>query len=136
MIEIIDVNDSRAVRNKNNVLALYDLMINKKKSEEGMAKYLSPDYIQHNPLIPDGREALFEYVGSLPSSTRFEYRLAVAEGDFVMVHGRYSDNGHPAPWIVVDILRLENGIMVEHWDVIQDEAKRSASGHSMFSGRV
>ena len=58
MIEIIDVNDSRAVRNKNNVLALYDLMINKKKSEEATAKFVSPAYIQHNPLIADGSVAL------------------------------------------------------------------------------
>jgi predicted SnoaL-like aldol condensation-catalyzing enzyme len=60
MIEIIDVNDSRAVRNKNNVLALYDLMINTKKSEEGTAKFVSPAYIQHNPLIADGSIALGE----------------------------------------------------------------------------
>ena len=58
MIEIIDVNDGRAVRNKNNILALYDLMINKKKSEEGTAKFVSAAYIQHNPLIADGSVAL------------------------------------------------------------------------------
>jgi predicted SnoaL-like aldol condensation-catalyzing enzyme len=58
MIEIIDVNDRRAVRNKNNIVALYDLMINKKKSEEATAKFVSPAYIQHNPLIADGSVAL------------------------------------------------------------------------------
>ena len=58
MIEIIDTNDSRAVRNKNNVHALYDLMINTKKSEEGTAKFVSPAFIQHNPQIADGSIAL------------------------------------------------------------------------------
>jgi len=65
MIEIIDVNDSRAVRNKNNILALYDLMINKKKSEEATAKFVSPAYIQHNPLIADGSVALGKFFGQV-----------------------------------------------------------------------
>jgi len=70
--------------------------------------------------------------GLIAISTRFECQLAVAEGDYVMIHGRYSDNGYPANWVVVDILRLEDGILVEHWDVIQNEAKSSASGRPMF----
>ena len=70
MIEIIDTNDSRAVRNKNNVLALYDLMINTKKSEEGTAQYVSPAYIQHNPLIADGSVAL----GKFPDHARTRKR--------------------------------------------------------------
>ena len=61
MIETVDTADSSAVRNKNNVLALYDLMINQKKSEEATAKFLRPDYIQHNPLIADGSVALGQY---------------------------------------------------------------------------
>ena len=58
MIELVDTSNSRAVRNKNNVLAMYDLMINQKRSEDATAKYVSPSYIQHNPLIPDGLVAL------------------------------------------------------------------------------
>ena len=65
MIEIIDGNDSLAIRNKNNVLALYDLMINKKKSEEATAKFVSPAYIQHNPLIADGSVALGKFFGQI-----------------------------------------------------------------------
>lgn len=61
MIVLINPNDSRAVRNKDNVLALYDLMINQKKSEEATAKFVNPDYIQHNPLIADGSVALRQY---------------------------------------------------------------------------
>src|SRR6202140_3593480 len=70
MIEIIDANDSRAVRNKNNVLTLYDLMINTKKSEEGTAKFVSPTYIQHNPLIADGSVALGKFLRPLHAGTR------------------------------------------------------------------
>ncbi|WP_247441082.1 hypothetical protein [Bradyrhizobium sp. CW7] len=61
MIELLDTNDSRAVRNKNNVLALYEQMINQKKSEGATAKFVSPTYVQHNPLIPDGAEALGKF---------------------------------------------------------------------------
>src|SRR5882757_1715634 len=63
MIELVNSNDSRAVRNKDIVLRLYELMINQKKSEEATAKYVSPAYIQHNPLIPDGSEALGKFFG-------------------------------------------------------------------------
>jgi hypothetical protein len=70
MIEIIDANDSRAVRNKNNVLAFYDLMINAKKSEEGTAKFVSPAYIQHNPLIADGSIALGKFFAQITRERR------------------------------------------------------------------
>ena len=56
MIELVDAMDSRAVRNKNNVLGFYDLVINKKRSEESVAQFMAPSYVQHNPLIPDGAE--------------------------------------------------------------------------------
>ena len=64
MIVLVDRNDSPAVRNKDNVLALYDLMIDRKKSEEATAKFVSPDYVQHNPLIADGPVALGKYFDS------------------------------------------------------------------------
>ena len=51
----------------------------------------------------------------------------LAEGNFVMVHGRYSGIGQPANWIIVDIVRLENGVLAEHWDVVEDEATRESS---------
>src|SRR5213593_3943609 len=70
MIVLVDPNDSRAVRSKDNVLALYELMINQKKSEEGTAKFVSPAYIQHNPLIPDGSVALGQFFGKVTRGTR------------------------------------------------------------------
>jgi predicted SnoaL-like aldol condensation-catalyzing enzyme len=118
-------------QNKKIVLEAFDTLFNR-KNIEAARDFWSLDYIQHNPLVADGREGLFEFVSALPATTRFESQLAIAEGDYVMIHGRYSDNGYPTNWVVVDILRLENGIMVEHWDVIQDEAKSSASGRPMF----
>src|SRR5207245_5682843 len=77
MIVLVDPNDSRAVRNKDNVLALYDLMINQKKSEEATAKFVSPAYVQHNPLIPDGPVALGQFFGKVTrAKTRRHNQLA------------------------------------------------------------
>lgn len=70
-------------QNKAIVLEAFDTLFNR-RDFEGARRFWAKDYIQHNPLIPDGREALFDYVGSLPGSTRFEYQLSVAEGDLVM----------------------------------------------------
>jgi len=97
-------------------------------------RFWSPAYIQHSAHVPPGREGLFELVATGAPDLRYECQLAIAEGDFVMLHGRFSGLGLPANWVVVDVLRLEDGVMVEHWDVIQDEATResSAGGYPMF----
>jgi len=77
---------------------------------------------------------LFELVKGLPPTLRYQPGIIFAEGNFVIVHGRFSNIGLPANWIAADILRIEDGILAEHWDVIQDEATResSKSGQSMF----
>ena len=96
--------------------------------------YWSPEYIQHSAHIPPGRDGLFELVRSLPATSRHETELIMADGDLVMVRGRYSGLGQPANWIVVDLIRMQDGVLAEHWDVIEDEATRaqSASGLPMF----
>jgi predicted SnoaL-like aldol condensation-catalyzing enzyme len=96
--------------------------------------FFSPDYVQHSAHIPPGREGLFGLVRSLPPTLRHETERMVAEGDWVMVRGRFSGHGQPAPWIVVDTLRMTDGVLAEHWDVIEDEATRhsSVSGAPMF----
>jgi predicted SnoaL-like aldol condensation-catalyzing enzyme len=66
-------------------------------------------------------------VKSTPATLKYESSLIVAEGDFVILHGRFSGIGLPVNWIAADIVRMENGILVEHWDVIQDEATRELS---------
>ncbi|CAI8782881.1 nuclear transport factor 2 family protein [Pseudomonas sp. fls2-241-R2A-110] len=123
-------------QNKSIVLEAFDTLFNKRDYVAAEA-YWSPAYIQHSALIAPGREGLFDLIKSLPDTLTYEPGVIMAEGDKVMVHGRFSDNGHPAALIAVDIVRLENGILVEHWDVLQDEATTvsSASGLPMFGAR-
>src|SRR5438477_2025589 len=93
---------------------------------------------QHSAHIPPGREGLFGLVKNAPGTLRYENQLILANGDFVMLHGRYSGLGPGIPnWIVVDIVRMENSVLAEHWDVIQDEAARksSKSGLPMFGDK-
>jgi predicted SnoaL-like aldol condensation-catalyzing enzyme len=94
----------------------------------------SPDYIQHNPTIPNGRDAIAALLGSLPEGFRYEPGMVVAEGSVVMIHGRYV-GWAPAPMVAVDIFRVENGRLVEHWDVMQAEvpAHETASKNAMFT---
>jgi predicted SnoaL-like aldol condensation-catalyzing enzyme len=91
------------------------------------------DYIQHNPNIPQGRDALREIVATLSPSVHYEPGLIIAEGDFVAIHGRI--RGWAAePQVVIDIFRVEGGKLAEHWDVLQDEVPPGlgAAGLAMF----
>ena len=120
-------------KNKALVLKAFDTLFNKR--DYAMAEqFWSPQYIQHSAHIAPGREGLFDLIKSLPSTLKYEAGTIVAEGNFVIVHGRFSGFGAPANWIAADILRIEGGILVEHWDVIQDEAteEQSKSGAPMF----
>jgi predicted SnoaL-like aldol condensation-catalyzing enzyme len=127
MIEILDSNDRRAVRNKNNVLELYELMINQKKSEEATAKFLSPAYVQHNPLIPDGSVALGQYFGKVTrerARARVVVHKIIAVGDYVWAHVNFLNlfNDDPGDTGVagVDIYKMDaDGKAVEHWDTLQ-----------------
>jgi predicted SnoaL-like aldol condensation-catalyzing enzyme len=126
---------SQTTESKNKAAALeaFDLLFNQ-RDYAAAERYWRPDYIQHSAHIAPGRDGLFNLVRGAPPSMRYEHGLIVAERDFVMIHGRYSGIGQPANWIVVDIIRMEDGVLAEHWDVIQDEATRSQSksGHPMF----
>lgn len=95
-------------------------------------KYWSPNYIQHNPAVPNGSDVLKGWVGSLPPSFKYEPGMVVAEGDLVMMHGRYTGMG-PKAMIGVDIFRLANGKIVEHWDILQEETTQTVSGNPMFT---
>lgn len=120
-------------KNRTLVLKAFETLFNK-RDYAAAERYWSPDYIQHSAHIAPGREGLFDLIKSLPPTLKYEPGTIVAEGDFVIVHGRFSGFGQPVNWIAADILRIENGILVEHWDVIQDEATResSKSGLPMF----
>ena len=122
-------------QNKRVVLEAFDTLFNK-RDYAAAEKFWSPHYIQHSAHIEPGREGLFNLVKSLPPTLKYEHGTIVAEGDFVMVHGRYS-GALPANWVVADILRIQDGVFVEHWDVIQDEASKaeSKSGLPMFGDK-
>ena len=123
-------------KNKELVLEAFDTLFNQ-RDYKGAEHYCSPKYNQHSAHIPPGREGLFNHVKSTPATLKYEPGTIVADGDFVMVHGRYSGLGQPMNWIIVDILRIEDGMLVEHWDVIQDEAtqEQSKSGFPMFGDK-
>ena len=93
-----------------------DTLFNK-RDYAAAEKYWSPDYIQHSAHIEPGRDGLFNLIRSAPDTLRYEHQLIVAEGDYVIVHGRFSGNGRPVAWIAADIVRIENGRLAEHWDV-------------------
>ena len=120
---------------KNKALALnaFDTLFNKREYQEA-ERFWSPDYIQHSAHIAPGREGLFNLTKALPATLRYENAVAVAEGEFVILHGRFSGHGLARNWVVADIVRLKDGVLVEHWDVIQDEATaaESKSGQPMF----
>ena len=120
-------------RNKALVLESFDALINR-RDYAATERFWSPSYIQHSTHIAPGREGLFTLVRGLPATLKYEPGVIVADGDFVIVHGRFSGFGAPANWIVADILRIEDGVLAEHWDVIQDEAtqEQSKSGRPMF----
>ena len=120
-------------RNKALVVEAFDALFNR-RDYAAAERFWSPGYIQHSAHIAPGREGLFNLVRSLPPTLKYEPGVIVADGEFVIVHGRFSGFGAPANWIASDILRIEDGILVEHWDVIQDEAtrERSKSGRPMF----
>ena len=123
-------------KNKALVLEAFDTLFNK-RDYEAAERYWSPTYIQHSAHIEPGREGLFNLIRSTPDTLRYEHQLIVAEGDYVIVHGRFSGTGRPVAWVAADIVRIENGRLAEHWDVLQDEATKaeSKSGLPMFGDR-
>ena len=127
MIELVDPNDSRAVRNKNNVLRFYDLVINQKKSEESISTFMTPGYIQHNPLIPDGAEALGKFFGQITkerANARVVVDKIIAVGDYVFAHvnflNLFNDDPEDTGIAGVDIYKMDSdGRALELWDTLQ-----------------
>ena len=123
-------------QNKALVLEAFDLLFNK-RNYTAAERYWSDRYVQHSAHIAPGRDGLFNLVRTLPDTLKYENQLIVAEGDFVIAHGRFTGNGRPAAWIAADIVRMEDGKLAEHWDVLQDEATKAlaVSGLPMFGDR-
>jgi predicted SnoaL-like aldol condensation-catalyzing enzyme len=122
--------------NKALVLEAFDALFNK-RDYVAAERFWSERYIQHSAHIPPGRDGLFNLVRCLPDSLRYENHVILAEGDYVIAHWRFSGHGRPASWIAADVLRVEDGKLAEHWDVLQDEATQaeSLSGLPMFGDR-
>jgi predicted SnoaL-like aldol condensation-catalyzing enzyme len=122
-------------RNKRLVLEAFDTLFNK-RDYVAAEKFWSPNYIQHSAHIPPGRDGLFNLVKTLPPTLKYEHGTIVADGEFVIIHGRFS-GFLPVNWIAADILHINDGVLVEHWDVIQDEAtkEQSKSGLPMFGDK-
>ncbi|MEV0375903.1 ester cyclase [Streptomyces sp. NPDC050636] len=120
-------------QNKALVLEAFDTLFNK-RDYVAAEDFWSERYIQHSAHIAPGRAGLFNLIRSLPDTLRYEHQLVLAEGDHVMLYGRFSGNGSPAASVAADVVRIENGKLAEHWDVLQDEATHaeSASGLPMF----
>jgi predicted SnoaL-like aldol condensation-catalyzing enzyme len=129
---------SNAIEEKNKALVLkaFNTLFNQRDYVTAEC-YWSPKYIQHSAHIPPGREGLFNLVKSISPTLKYEAGTIVADGDFVIVHGRFSGFGQPVNWIAADILRIKDDVLAEHWDVIQDEAtqEQSKSGLPMFGDK-
>ena len=112
--------------------AMHELFI-AKDAEKAVRLYFGSPYLQHNPMIADGADDLPAVVKSLPENFRYEPGIIVADGDIVMIHGRYTGWG-PKPLVTVDIFRVKDGKLVEHWDVMQEDvpAQQTKSGRPMF----
>ena len=119
--------------NKTLVIGAFDTLFNQ-RDYPAAERFWSPDYVQHSAHIGPGRQGLFDLIKAAPAELRYESGLVIAAGDYVMLHGRFSNNGRPVNWIAVDIVRVADGVLAEHWDVLQDEAteSESKSGLPMF----
>ena len=127
------MSNSSLERNKAIVLEAFETLFNK-RDYAAAERFWAQNYIQHSAHIPAGKDGLLGLIKSLPPTLRYEPGVILAERDYVTVHGRFSGMGLPTNWIVTDMIRMKDGILVEHWDVIQDEAtkEQSKSGHPMF----
>ena len=126
---------SETIESKHKALVLeaFDTLFNM-RDYTAAERFWSPNYIQHSAHIPPGREGLFNLVRSVPETLHYENQLIIAEGDYVIAHGRFTGMGRPAAWIAADVVRFEDRLLRMHWDVLQDEATKaeSLSGLPMF----
>lgn len=121
--------------NKTVVREFYNLAFNLKKPEEAVAKYMGSSYRQHNPAAGDGPEPFIAFVRGFAQahpSFRFDLKRQVAEGDLVVVHSHLIRQPGDRGMAVMDIFRLEDGRIVEHWDVLQEVPESSANKNTMF----
>jgi predicted SnoaL-like aldol condensation-catalyzing enzyme len=131
-----DMTKTTPEQNKALVLEAFETLFNK-RDYAAAERFRSDRYVQHSAHIAPGRAGLFDLIRTQPEMLRYENHLIMAEGDYVIAHGRFSGMGRPAAWIAADVIRFEDGKLAEHWDVLQDEATQaeSVSGLPMFGDR-
>ena len=122
-------------QNKKIVREFYEMAFNQHKPTEAAMKYIGDKYIQHNPYVPNGAEAFYGYFEGFfkdhPQS-RAEIKRVIGDGDLVVLHLNAKIDDQDRGRAIVDIFRLENGKIVEHWDVIQVVPEKSANDNTMF----
>jgi predicted SnoaL-like aldol condensation-catalyzing enzyme len=136
MAKMVEVSEKIESKNKALVLEAFDMPFNKRDYATA-ERFWSPDYIQHSAHIAPARNGLFNLIKSIPPTLKCEPGTIVAEGDLVVVHGRFSGSGAPVDRIAADIVHIQNGVLAEHWDVMQDEATEEQSiGKRPVSGKA
>ena len=121
-------------RNKQFVAEFYDIIINQKDYEKAKP-YMGPRYKQHNPLVADRPEGLRDFIEFLKTNApeaHSEIKASFAEGDYVILHVHSLRQPNTRGRAIIEIFRLENGLIDEHWDVIQEIPETSANPNGMF----
>ena len=124
-----------ADQNKANVKAFYDLAFNQRQPEAAVRQYVGRYYRQHNPMAGDGTEPFVGFVKWITGENpdlRVEFKRLVAEGDLVVVHSHFIPSKGARGTAVMDIFRIEDGKIVEHWDVLQDVPETAQNQNTMF----
>jgi predicted SnoaL-like aldol condensation-catalyzing enzyme len=117
--------------NKETVRSFYELAFNGKEPEQAVERYVGGEYVQHNPQAPDGPDAFVGFVRAFPDIS-VEIRRILAEGDMVVTHGILRFSRDDRGTVAADFFRLQDGKIVEHWDVLQPFPEESANDHPMF----
>jgi predicted SnoaL-like aldol condensation-catalyzing enzyme len=118
-------------RHKRTVVEFYELAFNGKEPEQAVEKYVGPRYVQHNPQAPDGPEAFIGFVKAFPEAS-VDIRRVFADDDIVITHSLVKFTPDDRGTVAVDFFRLQDGKVVEHWDVLQPFPEESANPHPMF----
>jgi len=125
---------NETARNRAIITSFADLFYTQRRVQEAFDRYVSPDYIQHNPGLTDGREAAvmaLKPMFSSPGAT-FEVKRILVDGNMAAIHLFGRGDPKTAGAAVVDLYRLKDGKIVEHWDVIQPFPASSKNAHPMF----